>query len=120
VIVTDLSTHKGNVFVVMAGTCLVVSKIDVVKESLPYGKEIIKMVAHDQIQEIEITRYQKKDEIFLVLRKLYEGDCFGIGEQLPQTSVISDNKVWISISLSYVNTHFLMSKRDIGHFDINL
>lgn len=89
----DLSEHKGTVYVVMTGTCLVVSKINVIKESLPYGKENICMIPYDKLDQIEITRYQRKENIFLIIRKLRKGDCFGIGEMLPQTSVISKNKV---------------------------
>lgn len=82
---------------VMSGTCLVVSKVTVIKETLPYGKESMKMIPFNKCEQIELTRYQRKEEIFLVIRKLIQGDCFGIGEHLPETSVISENKVSVFI-----------------------
>ena len=101
-IVKDLSEHKGTVYVVMAGTCLVVSKINVIKESLPYGKESIRMIPYDKLNQIKITRYQRKENIFLIIRKLRKGDCFGIGEMLPQTSVISKNKVCYKLTINLI------------------
>jgi len=109
VIVKDLSTHKGTVYVVMFGTCLVVSKINVIKESLPYGKEYIRMITPEQVKTAPITRYQRKESIFLVIRRLKQGDCFGIGEQLPQTSVISQHKVEV---LAVPTIHILRHGRD--------
>ena len=104
-IVKDLSEHKGIVYVIMSGTCLVVSKINVIKESLPYGKESIRMVPYDKWDEVEITKYERKEDIFLIIRKLGKGDCFGIGEMLPQTSVISKHKVSFSVYFNVSNLH---------------
>ncbi|XP_066922928.1 uncharacterized protein [Clytia hemisphaerica] len=41
----------------------------------------------------DLKKCEQKEIIFLVIRKLEKGDCFGFGEKLPDTSVISEKQV---------------------------
>ncbi|XP_066922927.1 uncharacterized protein [Clytia hemisphaerica] len=94
VIIKDLSKHEGIVYAIISGRCLVVSKIHVMRESPPYGQRKMRMISSARANEKrDLKKCEQKEIIFLVIRKLEKGDCFGFGEKLPDTSVISEKQV---------------------------
>ena len=54
VIVKDLSTHKGTVYAVISGRCLVVSKIHVMKETPPYGQQRMRMISSARVSKARL------------------------------------------------------------------
>ena len=92
-----MASHSGTVYGIMKGQCKVVSKIHIIKETPPYGKHQLKMVPGNKRRtKRTLTRHQKEEEKFLVIRTLERGDFFGFGERISNTSVISEKQVTFS------------------------
>lgn len=93
VIVRNLQSHMGCIYIIITGCCQTVTKLKVLKESLPYGKESIRLLHNQDKAKVKLTRYQRIDDLFLAIRTLGPKDCFGFGESLYNTSVITKEKV---------------------------
>jgi len=93
VVVRNLQSHMGCIYIIITGCCQTVTKLKVLKESLPYGKESIRMLHDKDKANIKLTRYQRIDDLFLAIRTLGPKDCFGFGELLYNTSIITKEKV---------------------------
>ena len=84
-------------FFIRSGECQVVREMTLVRRRPAVGKRRLilpPMGADDSIHPtFKIKSYDHVKKYFLVVSRLGEGDCFGVGEDLTKMSIITVKKV---------------------------
>ncbi|XP_028399067.1 cGMP-dependent protein kinase, isozyme 1-like [Dendronephthya gigantea] len=79
------------VYFVQSGRCKVIREITVVKTKLPFGKSHIALVSRGKPPSL--SKDQSLEKRYLVLMTIGHGGYFGVGEDLNETWIVSEDKV---------------------------
>ncbi|CAB3976907.1 Hypothetical predicted protein [Paramuricea clavata] len=80
------------VYFVQSGRCKVIREVTVVKTKLPFGKSHLALVRPGKTPP-ELSKDQSLEKRYLVLMIIGHGGYFGVGENLDQTWIVSEEKV---------------------------
>ena len=92
--IIEKAGEEDYVYFVQSGKCKVIREVTVVKTKLPFGKSHLALVLPDKPPRL--SKDQSLEKRYLVLLTISHGGCFGVGEDLDQTWIVSENKVKIS------------------------
>ena len=78
-------------YFVQTGVCKVIREVTVVKTKFPFGKSNLTLVLPGKTPQL--SKDQSLEKRYLILMTIGHGGYFGVGEDLRETWIISDNKV---------------------------
>ncbi|XP_068758583.1 cyclic nucleotide-binding domain-containing protein 2-like [Montipora capricornis] len=101
VILRDTHNEGEFAFFIRSGQCQVVREMILIQRKLAAGKRRLilpPVIDHDTISpKFKVKSCDEVKRHFLVIARLGEGDCFGVGEDLTKMYIISLKKVEIAL-----------------------
>jgi hypothetical protein len=83
--------EEDYVFFIQSGKCKLIREVTVIKTKLPFGKSHLALVSSNKTPKLSKDQFLEKR--YLVLLTVGHGGYFGVGEDLDQTWIVSEEKV---------------------------